>query len=104
MKIRKGDKVRVISGSYKGKEGVVKKIFPKVGKIVVENINVCKRHQKSNRNNSQGGILNIYAPIYASKVSLIDGKSNKTCKIGYKIINGVKTRINKKTGEKIEIK
>lgn len=102
MKIRKGDKVRVISGNYKGKEGVVKKIFPKENKIIVENINVYKRHQKPNNKNPKGGFLNFYAPIYSSKVSLIDSKSNKICKIGYKIINGVKIRINKKTGEEIK--
>ena len=102
MKIKKGDKVRVISGSYKGKEGVVKKIFPKINKVVVENINVYKRYQKPNKSNPKGGVLNFYAPIYASKVSLIDSKSNKICKIGYKIVDGVKIRINKKTGEKIK--
>ena len=55
MKIKKGDKVRVISGNYKGKEGIVKKIFPKINKIVVENINVYKRHQKANSKNSKEG-------------------------------------------------
>lgn len=102
MKIKKGDKVRVISGSYKGKDGVVKKIFPKTNKIVVENINVRKRYQKADSKNPKGNVLTFYAPIYASKVSLIDSKDNKICKIGYKIINGIKVRINKRTGEEIK--
>ena len=62
MKIKKGDKVKVISGNYKGKVRVIKNNFPKIGRIVVENINICKRHQKPNNKDSKGGILNIYSP------------------------------------------
>ena len=99
MKLKKGDKVKVISGSDKGKEGIVQAVYPKKNKIVVENINVHKRHKKPTQQTPEGSVLDIYVPIDASKVMLIDPKTKKVCKVGYKLVNGKKVRVNKKTGE-----
>lgn len=101
MKIRKGDKVKVISGSEKGKEGIVQAVYPKLNKVVVENVNVHKRHHKPTQQQPEGSVLDIYVPIDASKVALIDPKSKKVVKVGYKVTKEGKVRVNKKTGEKI---
>ncbi|MCQ2791906.1 MAG: 50S ribosomal protein L24 [Bacilli bacterium] len=101
MKIKKGDKVRVISGGEKGKEGIVQAVYPKINKVVVENVNVHKRHKKPTQQTPEGSVLDIYVPIDASKVALIDPKSKKPVKVGYKVTKEGKTRIIKKTGEKI---
>lgn len=101
MKIRKGDKVKVISGSEKGKEGIVQAVYPKLNKVVVENVNVHKRHHKPTQQQPEGSVLDIYVPIDASKVALIDPKSKKVVKVGYKVTKEGKVRVNKKTGDKI---
>lgn len=101
MKIKKGDKVKVISGSEKGKEGIVQAIYPKINKVVVENVNVHKRHHKPTQQQPEGSVVDIYVPIDASKVALIDPKTKKTVKVGYKVTKEGKIRVNKKTGEKI---
>lgn len=101
MKIKKGDKVKVISGSDKGKEGIVQAVYPKLNKVVVEKINVHKRHHKPTQQTPEGSVVDIYVPIDASKVALIDPKTKKTVKVGYKVSKEGKVRINKKTGEKI---
>jgi len=102
MKIKKGDKVRVIAGSDKGKEGIVQAVYPKINKVVVENINVHKRHKKPTQQTPEGSILDVYVPIDASKVALIDPKTKKIAKVGYKVEkDGKKVRINKKTKETI---
>ena len=101
MKIKKGDKVRVISGSDKGKEGIVQAVYPKLNKVVVENVNVHKRHKKPTQQTPEGSVIDVYSPIDASKVALIDPKSKKVVKVGYKVEKDDKIRVNKKTGEKI---
>lgn len=101
MKIKKGDKVKIIAGSDKGKEGIVQAVYPKINKVVVENVNVHKRHKKPTQQSPEGTIIDIYAPIDASKVQLIDPKTKKVCKVGYRVTKDGKIRINKKTGEKI---
>lgn len=101
MKIKKGDKVKVISGSDKGKEGIVQAVYPKINKVVVENVNVHKRHKKPTQQEPEGSVLDIYVPIDASKVALIDPKTKKICKVGYKITEKGKIRVNKKTGNAI---
>mgnify|MGYP003329816170 CR=1 FL=1 len=101
MKIKKGDKVKVISGSEKGKEGIVQAVYPKINKVVVENVNVHKRHHKPTQQTPEGSVLDIYVPIDASNVALIDPKTKKTIKVGYKVTKEGKIRVNKKTGEKI---
>ncbi len=99
MKIKKGDKVKVISGSDKGKEGIVQAVYPKINKVVVEQVNVHKRHKKPTQQTPEGSVIDVYVPIDASKVALIDPKTKKVCKVGYKVTKEGKTRINKKSGE-----
>lgn len=107
MKIRKNDTVMVISGNDKGKTGKVLKVFPKESKIIIEGINIRKRHTKPTQRNPQGGILEKESPINVSNVMILDPKSNEPTRIGSKIILDDKTgkkkiaRISKVSGEMI---
>lgn len=107
MKIRKNDTVMVISGNDKGKTGKVLKVFPKDSKVIVEGINIRKRHTKPTQRNPQGGILEKEAAINASNVMILDPKSNEPTRIGAKIILDDKTgkkkiaRVSKVSGEMI---
>lgn len=94
MKIRKDDNVIVIAGNNKGKTGKVLKVFPKENRIIVEGVNIQKRHTKPNQANPQGGIIEKEASVNASNVMVLDPKSNEPTRIGKKII------IDDKTGKK----
>ena len=96
MKLRKNDKVVVILGRDKGKTGLVLGVIPKQNKVVVENINVVKRHTKPSQKQPRGGILDITKPIDASKVMAIDPHSGKPARIAYEIKpDGSKERVFK---------
>lgn len=96
MKLRKADKVIVILGKDKGKTGTVLAVMPAIGKILVENINVVKRHTKPSSKIPRGGILDVTKPIDASKVMVIDPASGKPARIGYEFkADGTKERIFK---------
>lgn len=105
MKIKKNDNVMVIAGNAKGKTGKVLKVYPAKNKLIVEGVNIKKRHTKPNQKNQQGGIIEKEAPIDASNVMIIDPKTNETTRIGAKIIIDDKTgkkkivRISRKSGE-----
>jgi len=105
MKIRKEDKVIVISGNFVGKTGKVLKVFPQKNRIIIEGVNLRKRHTKPNQQNQQGGIIEQEAPIDVSNVMIIDPKTNEPTRIGSKVIMDDKTgkkrtvRISKKSGE-----
>lgn len=104
MKIKKGDKVIVIAGKDKDKEGKVLLVDRKNDRVIVEGVNMVKKHQKSNAQNQQGGIITKEAPIHASNVMY--SLKGKATKLGYKVevIDGktVKNRIAKSTGEVID--
>ena len=100
LKIKKGDKVVVLSGSSKGTKGSVLKVFPDKGKAIVEGVNKIKKHTKPNAENPQGGIVETEAPIYVSKLALVDSNGNPT-RVGYEVKDGKKVRIAKKTGKEI---
>lgn len=102
MFVKVGDKVRVISGKDKGKEGTIKQTLAKKNRVVVEGINMIKKHQKPNNANPQGGILDIEAPIDVSNVMLIDPSTNEPTRVGFKVFDGKKVRVSKKTGESID--
>lgn len=103
MKIRKGDKVVVIAGSDKGKEGIVQAVYPKINKVVVEGVNVHKRHKKPTQQTPEGSILDIYVPIDASNVALIDPKTKKATRVGIKLNkDGKKVRYAKKSGKELD--
>ena len=101
MKIKKGDKVIVIAGDDKGKTGEVLKAMPKEGKVVVQGVNLVKRHTKPSQTNP-GGIVTKEAAIQVSNVAVVDPKSNKASKIGYKEVDGKKVRVARKSGEVID--
>ena len=102
MLIKKGDKVIVITGADKGKTGIVQRAYPKLEKVVVEGINVKKKHRKPTQQNPEGTILDVYAPIHVSNVSLIDPKTKKATRVGIKEVKGKKVRYAKKSGEVIK--
>ena len=105
MKIRKNDNIIVIAGNSKSSTGKVLKVLPKKNRVIVEGVNIRKRHTKPNQANPQGGIIEMEAPIEASNVMLIDPKTNESTRIGSKIIIDDKTgkkkivRVSKTTGE-----
>ena len=101
MKLKKGDKVVVIAGSNKGKEGTITKVLDE--KVIIEGVNLRKKHLKPKNNNGTGEIIEQKAPIHASNVMIIDPKTKKPTKIK-KVIDekGKKIRISKKSNEKID--
>ena len=101
LKIKKGDQVVVLSGDDKGKTGEVVKAMPQEDKVVVQGVNLVKRHQKPNQTNP-GGIVTKEAPLHVSNVALVDAKSGKATKVGYKEVNGKKVRVARKSGEVID--
>ncbi len=98
MKIRTDDKVVILSGRDKGKEGKVLSADPKNGKIVVEGVMVASRHQKPRRQGEEGGIIKRETPIYASKVMLICPKCGKPTRVGHTLTGDKKLRVCKKCG------
>ena len=100
IKLRKGDEVIVNTGKDKGKKGKIVKIIPKTNKAIVSDINKVKKHNKPD-NNQPGGITEKEMPIHISNLSFFDSVSNKGVKIGLKISNNKKVRINRLTGKEI---
>lgn len=102
MKIKKGDKVVVISGSQKGATGEVTQVIPATSRVVVQGVNVAKRHRKPSQV-SAGGIEKVELPIHVSNVALADPKSGKASRVGYKALkDGKKVRVARKSGETVE--
>jgi large subunit ribosomal protein L24 len=100
MKIRKGDTVVVIAGKDKGREGVVSRVMPSANKVIVDGINVVKKHQKPSGTNRQGGIIDRDMPLDASNVMLVH--KGKPTRVGFKVDKaGRKVRIAKSTGEEV---
>ena len=102
MIVKTGDKVKVITGKDKGKEGVILKAFPKKDRVIVEGMNMMKKHQKPSSMNPQGGILETEAPIHVSNVMRIDSKTGEPTRVGFKVEDGKKVRVSKKTGEVLD--
>lgn len=102
MHVKKGDKVQVISGKDKGKQGIILQALPKRNRVIVEGINVVKKHAKPSQENPQGGILDQEATIHVSNVMPLDPKTNEPTRVGYKVENGKKVRIAKKSGEELD--
>jgi large subunit ribosomal protein L24 len=102
-KVRRGDLVTVMTGKDKGKSGKVISVFPKDGKVLVERVNIVKRHTKPNQKNQAGGIVEKEAPVAISKVMVLDPSSNKPSRLGRKKLNdGSLVRFVKKSGQTIE--
>jgi large subunit ribosomal protein L24 len=102
MHVKKGDKVQIISGKDKGKQGVILEAYPSKNRVIVEGINVVKKHSKPTQVNPQGGIVEQEAAIHVSNVMPLDPKSNEPTRVGYKVENGKKIRIAKKSGESLD--
>ena len=101
MKIKKDDKVIVLSGKDKGKTGKVLVADPKSLKVIVEGVNVATKHQKAQKKGQDGGLIKIETPIYVSKVQLVCPKCGKGTRVAHKIADGKKTRVCKKCGAEI---
>ncbi len=103
IRLKKGDTVVVLSGKYKGKTGKVLATHPRENKVTVEGINIVKKHQKPNKANPQGGILDITKPMWVSKVAIVDPSAKKPSRIGYSFAkDGSKVRVFKKSGKEIK--
>jgi len=103
LHVKKDDTVIVITGKDKGKKGRVLAAYPRENRVLIEGVNLVKKHAKPSQANPQGGILNQEAPIHASNVMLVDPKSGKATRVGYKVLeNGEKVRVAKKSGEVID--
>ncbi len=99
MKIHKGDRVVVISGKDKGLEGVVERAIPEKGKVIVEGVNVARKHQAPSRQDQQGGIIDKAMPLDVSNVAIISPQDGRATRIGYRVDeSGQKVRICKRTG------
>ncbi len=97
MKIKKGDRVVVLQGKDRGKEGIVLEAFPAEQKVIVEGVNIAKKHQKPRRQNQQAGIIDKAMPIHVSNVALLDG--GKPTRVGYRFeADGTKVRVARRTG------
>lgn len=102
MKIKVGDTVEVITGHYKGTIGEVKAVDKKTERIIVEGVNLVKKSLKPTQANPDGGIVEKEAPIHVSNVMIYDTKSKQTSRVGYKLEDGKKVRIYKKSGKEIK--
>lgn len=100
MRIKTGDTVKLIAGKDKGKTGTVIKTLPKLDKVVVEGLNIAKKHTKPSQT-SQGGIEEFPAPIHVSNVQLVDPKSGEATRIRYRFEDSKKVRFAKKSNETI---
>jgi len=101
MKIKKDDTVLILSGKDKGKKGKVLRVLPKEDKIVVENINIIKKHTKPRKSGEKGQIVQIPSAMFASKVMIVCSKCGKITRVGSKIIENKKYRICKKCNQEI---
>ena len=102
LRLKKGDKVIVTTGKDKGKTGEITTVFPKENKVIVGGINMVKRHTKPSQE-SAGGIISKEMPIHVSNVALVDPKTGKATRIGYKVEkDGHKVRVAKKSGEVVD--
>jgi large subunit ribosomal protein L24 len=105
MRIHKNDMVKVIAGNARGKTGKVLKVFPEKGRLIVEGVNIMKRHARPSQKNPQGGIVQREGSINASNVMLLDPKTNETTRVGSKVIKDETTgkkrrmRVARTTGE-----
>lgn len=102
MRIQKGDKVRVITGTNKGTIGNVLRVYPKTEKVVVEGVNLVKKHLKPSQINPDGGIIEKEMPIHVSNVMIYDSKLKQVSRIGIKEEKGKRVRVYKKTGAVIK--
>lgn len=102
MRIKKGDKVKVITGAYKGTIGEVTKAFPKEDKVIVEGVNMVKKHLRPTQQNPDGGIVEKETKIHVSNVMLYDEKAKQASRVKYEMEDGKKVRVYKKSGAEVK--
>jgi large subunit ribosomal protein L24 len=98
-KIKKGDRVVVLAGRDKGLKGEVLKVMPKEERVLVEGLNMVKRHTKASQADPQGGIKSKEASLHVSNVALVDPKTGEPTRVGFRFEDGKKVRFAKKSGE-----
>jgi large subunit ribosomal protein L24 len=99
LKIKKGDNVQVLTGKDRGKTGNVTRVLPSVGKVIVDGVNVAKKHQRATRATMQGGIIDKDMPIPVANVAVICPTGGHATRVGYKVdADGTKVRVCKKCG------
>ena len=102
MKLKKGDRVRVISGKDVGKEGEITRVFPEAERVIVDGVNVAKRHQRATGQTMQGGIIDKDMPLHISNVAIVCSGCNSPTRVGYRFeSDGTKVRVCRKCGKDI---
>jgi large subunit ribosomal protein L24 len=102
LKVKKGDKVVILTGRDKGRNGEILKVFPDENRAIVQGVNIVRRHQKQTAN-QEGGIITKEAPVHISNLAIEDPKDGEPTRIGYKILDdGRKVRFAKRSGELID--
>lgn len=104
MKIHKGDKVKILKGKDRGKEGMVEGVFPSQNKVVIAGINVFKKHLKARGRRGESGIIDVVRPIPVANVMIICPKCNQQTRVDHKISGKKKNRVCKKCGEILDLK
>ena len=102
LKLKKGDRVVLLTGKDKGRQGAVLKVFPKEQRVLVEGLNIVQRHTRPTQGDPQGGIKNKEAPVHVSNVAFVDPKTGEPTRVGFKIEGDKKVRVAKKSGEVID--
>jgi len=98
-KIKKGDRVVILTGKDKGRQGAILRVMPKDERVVVEGLNMVQRHTRPTQGDPQGGIKSKEAPLHVSNVALVDPKSGGPTRVGFRVEDGKKVRFAKKSGE-----
>jgi large subunit ribosomal protein L24 len=101
-KIKKDDRVVVLAGKDKGRQGQVVRVFPAESRVLVSGINMIKRHTRPSQGDPQGGIKNREAALHISNVALVDPKTGEPTRVGFRVENGKKVRVAKKSGEVVD--
>jgi large subunit ribosomal protein L24 len=99
MKIKKGDQVEIIAGKDRGKRGAVIRVFPSVERVIVEGLNIAKRHRKTKREGEKGERVEIPMPIHVSNCMVVDSETGKRSRVGYAVNGNEKVRVAKKSGK-----
>jgi large subunit ribosomal protein L24 len=102
LKIKKGDKVEIIAGKDKGKQGEVVSIFPSNEKVIIKGVNIVVKHIKPKQSGGKGERIEVESPIHISNVMLVCPETKKKTRVGFKVENGNKVRISKKSGKEIQ--
>ncbi len=102
MRLKKGDKVEVLAGEDKGRQGRILLVLPSAGKVIVEGVNVVKRHTKPSQQNQAGGIIEKEAPIPVSKLAFVDPTTGKRSRLGVRVLeDGRRVRYSKDSNEQV---